>query len=167
MGFVKRKASSAAKVPVEEFADIKAQFLSDIQAIVELEEIPKALVFNRDHTGINYVPVSNWTLEKEGTKRVEIVGIDDKRQITAIFAGNMIGEFLPPQIIYKGKTKACLPSTIKFPKGWNVTFSQNHWANETTMQAYIEKIIVPFVKLQRQKLNLHTDHRALAIVNKF
>ena len=167
MGYVKRKASTTAKVTVEDFASVKAQFLSDIQAFVELEEIPLELVFNWDHTGIQYVPVSNWTLEKEGTKRIEIAGLDDKRQITAIFAGNMVGEFLPPQLIYKGKTTASLPSSVKFPEGWDLTFTSNHWANETTMKAYIEKIIVPFVNSKRKQLKLNTDHRALAIVDKF
>jgi hypothetical protein len=37
------------------------------------------LVINWDQTGINNVPVSQWT---KGAKKVEINGIDDKRQIT-------------------------------------------------------------------------------------
>ena len=49
---------------VEDFADTKAQFLLDIQAFVELEEIPfELVVLSWDHTGIQYVPVSSWTLE--------------------------------------------------------------------------------------------------------
>ena len=39
-------------------------------------------------------------MEKEGSKRVEIVGVDDKRQITAVFAGSLAGDFLPPQLIF-------------------------------------------------------------------
>jgi len=39
-------------------------------------------------------------MEKVGAKRVEIVGANDKRQKTAVFAGTMSGEFLPPQLIY-------------------------------------------------------------------
>ena len=71
-------------------------------------------------------------MEKEGAKRVEIVGIDDRRQITAVFYGSITGDFLPIQLIYKGKTKKCLP-TFKFPSDWHVTFSANHWSNEDTM----------------------------------
>ena len=33
-------------------------------------------------------------MEKEGSKTVEIVGVDDKRQITAVFAGSLAGDFL-------------------------------------------------------------------------
>ncbi len=65
-----------------DFEALKNQFLFDVKIVVEMEEIPKALVINWDHTGIHYVPVSSWTMAKEGSKRVEIAGIDDKRQIT-------------------------------------------------------------------------------------
>ena len=29
---------------------------------------------------------------------------DDKQQLIAVFAGTMAGDFLPPQLVYKGKT---------------------------------------------------------------
>ena len=54
-----------------------------------------SLIINWDQTGVNYVPVSEWTMSKEGLKRVEVVGLKDKRQITAVFGGNMSGDFLP------------------------------------------------------------------------
>ncbi len=88
LGYVKRRVSTKAKVTVADFDAYKAQFIFDIQAIVELEEIPPDLIINWDHTGIHYVPVSNWTLAKEGSKRIEIAGSDDKRQITVQSLGN-------------------------------------------------------------------------------
>ena len=51
------------------------------------------MIYNWDHTGINYVTVSNWTMEVEGSKKVPIVGLDDKRQITVVFAGNVFCYF--------------------------------------------------------------------------
>ena len=36
----------------------------------------------------------------EGAKRVEVVGKDDKHQITAIFEISMSGDFLPIQLVY-------------------------------------------------------------------
>lgn len=132
MGLVKRKATTKAKVTVEHFENVKAQFLLDIKAIVEIEEVPSALVINWDQTGINYVPVSSWTMAKEGSKRVEIFGVDDKRQITGVFACNMDGDFMPIQIVYKGKTAKCLPK-FSFPSDWHITYSHNHWSDESTM----------------------------------
>ena len=107
------------------------QFLFDAKCLIAMEEIPDSLVINWDQTGIQYVPVSAWTMEKQGMKRVEIKGLNDKRLITAVFAVTKDGYFLPPQIIYKGKTSRCLPLT-KFPSGWDITYTKNHWANEET-----------------------------------
>ena len=69
-----------------------------MQAVVTIEEIPPDLIMNWDHTEINYVPVFKWTMEKEGTKCIEIAGIGDKSQFTTVFAGAMSGEFLPVQL---------------------------------------------------------------------
>ena len=166
MGFVKRKASTKAKMSITNFKEVKTQFLIDIKAVVKFEEIPFDLIINWDQTGINYVPVGSWTMEKEGSKRVEIVGIDDKRQITAVFAGSLTGDFLPPQLIYKGTTQRCLP-TVSFPPEWHITFSENHWSNERIMKAYIEKILMPYISCKRKELKVGTMYPALVIFDHF
>jgi len=43
MNFVTRRSSSAAKVSVTNFVQLKSQFLYDIQSIVEMEDIPSNL----------------------------------------------------------------------------------------------------------------------------
>ena len=164
MGSVKRRATTKAKVSVTNFDKIKAQFLFDIKTIMEMEDIPKDLVINWDHTGLHYVPVSNWTMAKEGSKRVEIVGIEDKRQITAVFGGTMTGDFLPPQIIYQGKTPKCLPKVV-FPESWHVTFTQNHWANEKTTIDYLNMILLPYIEEKRKALSVTAP--ALVIFDRF
>ena len=166
MGFVKRRASTKAKVAVTDFDQLKLQFVFDIKAIVEMEEIPEALVTNWDQTGVHYVPVSSWTMAKEGSKRVEIAGIDDKRQITAVFGGTMAGDFLPPQLIYQGKTHKSLPP-VTFPSDWHVTFTENHWSNEKTMVDYLEKILFPYLEKKRQELKLDPNYPALVIFDRF
>ena len=166
MGFVKRKACSKAKVIPEQFDKLKEEFLLEVKNIVAMDEIPYELILNFDQTGLNYVPVTHWTMEKEGAKRVEVFAKDDKRQITAVFCGSMTGDFLPIQLIYEGKTNRCLRQ-YKFPSTWHVTYSDNHWSNETTMKQYIEKIILPYVTDKRKVLNLSHDHPALLIFDNF
>ena len=84
MQFVKRQGNTKLKGDVLGFEQCKEQFVFDVKTIVEFEEIPDKLIINWDHTGINYVPVSTWTMEKEGSKRVEIIGLNNKRQITMV-----------------------------------------------------------------------------------
>ena len=166
LGYVKRRASTKMKVLPSDFEACKSQFLFDVKCVIELEEIPKDLVINWDHTGIHYVPVGSWTMAKEGSKRVEITGIEDKRQITAVFAGTMSGKFLPPQLIYAGKTPRCLPS-VEFPEDWDITFTPNHWANEATTERYIQKILLPYIEKKKAELSLDSNQPALVIFDRF
>ena len=131
-----------------------------------MEDIPTDLVLNWDQTGIHYVPVSSYTMEKEGSKRVEIAGIEDKRQITAVFSATMSGTFLPIQLIYQGKMPKCLPS-VQFPSDWNVTFTDNYWSNKNKMLHYLENILFPYIESTREKLGLDVNQSAFVIFNQF
>ena len=94
MNFVKRKATTKKpKFTVANFEELKVQFSIDIKAVVTMEDAPEDMIVNWDHTAIKYIPLSNWTMAQEGSKRVEVVGIDDKRQITATFAVSFTGNF--------------------------------------------------------------------------
>ena len=160
---VKRKANTKAKVTVEYFDDLKKLFLMDIKSAVQMDEIPAQLIVIWDQTGINYIPVSNWTMEQAGSKREETVGKDDKRQITALFGCTISGDFLPPQLVYQGKTNQCLPR-FTFPSSSDITFTQNHWWNEETTCRYIIKILLPYLTQKRLELNLEADQCALLIL---
>ena len=117
MKFVQRKATTAkSKHSVENFASVKRIFLDDLVDTVTMEEIPPELILNWDQTGIHMVPSSCWTMDRQGVKRVEVAGVNDKRQITAVLCGSLTGDFLPIQLIYKGKTPRCHPH-YNFPIG--------------------------------------------------
>ena len=95
------------------------------------------------------VPSTSWTMDQRGAKRVEITGLKDKWQTTAVFCGTIQGDFLPVQVVYKGTTQCCHPR-FKFPPGWHVTHSKNHWLMEQTMIEYIHNVIIPYVSANRE-----------------
>ena len=68
MGFTKRKANSKSKVLPTNFEEIKRNYLSDIQAVVEMEDIPPELVINWDHTATKIAASGEWTMEKKEPK---------------------------------------------------------------------------------------------------
>ena len=74
------------------------------------------MVVNFDQTGTKMVPVSCWTLEVQGSKQIDMVGLDDKREVTALLAVSLSGELLPPQVIYAGTTQSCHPN-VPLPDG--------------------------------------------------
>ena len=48
-----------------------------------MKKVPKELMINWDHTGINYmymyVPVNNWAIAKEGLKQIVVPSLGDKK----------------------------------------------------------------------------------------
>lgn len=145
MNFVQRKATTAkSKEQPYDFQEKKKEFLSSVFETVVMEDIPHELILNWNQTGLKLVPSSTWTMERQGSKCVEMIGVNDKRQITAVFCGSLIGEFLPLQLIYKGKTARCLPR-FTFPAEWDITCSPKHWSTEKTMFQYFH-ILKVFVR---------------------
>ena len=78
MNFVERKSSKAGKLLPVEFKLQKEHFLNDICAEVIMNDIPEDLIFNWNQTSIHLVPVSEWTMEKQGTKNIIVTGVDNK-----------------------------------------------------------------------------------------
>ena len=109
MGYTKRRANSKSKVLPNDFIRMKEDYLMDIKAVVEMEEIPHDMIINWDQTAMKIVPSCLWTMEKRGTKRVEITGIDDKRQITAVFACTLSGK-VPPNPAHLSRNYTKMPS---------------------------------------------------------
>ena len=80
--------------------------------------IPHELIYSWDYTGLNYVPVSNWTMEVSGSKKVPIVGLDDKRRITCFrsyqfkitsscFSGSRLVRIVTANYEISSKTATC------------------------------------------------------------
>ena len=56
-----------------------------------------------------------------------------------------LGKFLPIQLLYQGKTERVHPQ-YKFPEGFDVWHTHNHWASQQTTLRYLEKIIIPYIQ---------------------
>lgn len=68
-----------------------------------MNDIHPDLIFNWDQTTIHYVPTGQWTMNHAKEKIIPIAKSDDKRQITAILAVPLRGEYLPRKYYMKGK----------------------------------------------------------------
>ena len=95
-GYSKRRCSNAGKISFPHLEEIQKNFLADIQSEVAMNDIPSDLVFNWDQTALRLVPTGQWTMHPTGAKIVPIAHCDDKRQVTAVLAATLTGEFLPP-----------------------------------------------------------------------
>ena len=167
MGLSKRKATTKSSLSEHDFDEVREIFLNDVSSVVVMEDIPPSLIINWDQTGTHFVPASQWTMEVKGARRVEIAGLNDKRQMTMVLAGTVSGDFLPPQLIYSGSTAKSLPQNVTFPCDWHLTTTPTHWSNEQTMMDYIDKIIVQYVNSKRKELQLPSNFPALLLFDHF
>ena len=117
-----------------------------------MNEVPPELIFNWDETALHLVSTGQWTMH-HARKVITISNSDDKHQVTAVFAATLTGDFLAPQMIYKGKTERSHPK-VSVPSGWDLWHRDNHWSNEETMKRYVEKIVVPYLDTKRVALHL-------------
>lgn len=124
--------------------------------MVKVHNIPPELIINWDQTLINVAPTTNWTMAKVGSKWVEVAALNDKRQVMSTLAITMSGEFLPPQILYQGKTERCHP-VFTFHEEYDIWHTHNHWANGDTVVRYITKVILPYVQKIKKERNLPAD----------
>ena len=88
-----KATTSKSKYSVANFEEVGHSFLEEVYSTVLMEDIQPELVLNWDQTGIKIVPASSWTMEQRGVNRVDMVGLNDKRQITAIFCASLLGDF--------------------------------------------------------------------------
>ena len=129
-------------------------------------KIQKEMILNFDQTALGFTAPNKSTFTGKGVHSVPIANVDHKRQITASFCVNIVGDFLPVQLIYRGITDKCHPK-VKFPESFHITHSQNHWSNEDIVMEYLKKIIFPYIKSKRQALKLPENAKALLIFDVF
>lgn len=101
---MRRGTTAAQKLP----SDWELQgdlFTKRLAYLIMYFNVTESLVVNFDQTGLQTVPTRGVTRCLKGSKEVPIVGLDDKRHITAVLAAAAAaaGSFLPIQLIFQSK----------------------------------------------------------------
>jgi hypothetical protein len=100
--------------------------------LVEVCNIPMCQIVNTNQIGVYLVPTrGNLTWETRGAKHVEVLGIEDKRQITIVVSSSIERSLLPLQVMFQGTTKHTLPPMNHGRKqcssvGFHLTYNSNH-----------------------------------------
>ena len=69
------------------------------------------------------------------------------------------------QLIYQGKTGQSLPK-LKFPDDFSLSVNESHYSNENLALTFIEEIILPYIREEREKLGC-PNQKALLISDVF
>ena len=160
------RTTAASKLPVD-WETQGVLMAKRIAAHMEMHSVHPSLVINLDQTGVKLVPSSTWTYEKCNSSSVAVVGAEDKRQITACIASSLTGELLPLQLIFEGKTERSLPerTAASIASLCHLTFSDNHWSSQKTMQQYVSEIIMPYAEACIRKHRLHADAHVILVLD--
>ena len=124
-------------------------------------------MLNFDQTALSYVCIANHTLHEKGASSVPLIRKGKQKQMTGTFTVSKAGIFLPMQLIYKGKTDRCFPVGVRFPNGFDVTYTPDHWSNEEKVVELLNVIIFPFLAKQQEELKLQPDQKAMLILDVF
>lgn len=139
-------------------------FLRLVHTISE-NNIMVTISVNTDQTLVTYAAGASEIYAPRGSKQVEVVRKDEKQGFTLVVGVSMSGEALPFQVIYAGTTPRSLPS-VNAPDYYKATAElkfcfesggNNHWSTLSTMQSYVQHILVPYFEDHRQ------DHNQICI----
>ena len=72
--------------------------------VVELADIPRERIYNYDETNVTDDPGSKTVIVRRGHgHRVERKQDHSKQSTSVMFAGNAVGDYLPPMVVYKAQ----------------------------------------------------------------
>ena len=152
MGFVlRRKTTANVLVPEGALKEAELKFHHQIVNYVEKYQIPPSIIINFNQTPLVYVQIFSNTMEKKWTKNV-------------LISTTIENNFLPMQLIYKGKMSQNLPK-IQFPNGFSLTANLKHYSNEMGSLTFHKEIILLYVKTKRERLGLETQPALLRMMS--
>jgi len=100
--------------------------------LVKASYIPLTFVINNDQIKVHLEPNDGErTWEPKRTKHVQVLHLEDMRQITMTVSPNATWDLSPPHIVFNGITSKTFPPNNQRKRkcikdGWDITFSENH-----------------------------------------
>jgi hypothetical protein len=100
--------------------------------VVKVYNIPMCLIINTNRIGVHLLPSKgNQTWETRGVKHVQVLGIEDKKQITIVVSSSTKRSLLPLQVVFQGTTNHTLPPMNHGRKqcsliSFHLTYNSNH-----------------------------------------
>jgi hypothetical protein len=119
------------------------------------------MVLNIDETSVSVRPAAKYTFAQEGSVQVPVVAHGDKKQLTVTLATSITADKLSAQLIYAGKTRACVPKEAV--PGVHYSYSLNHWQNLDTTKDFLNSCVFPYFKKKREELGLGEKATGLII----
>ena len=120
--------------------------------IIQDHGIPRELCINTDQTQVHYQMGGDKTWTKAGAKQVTMMGMDKKWAFMLVPSIPAIGDFLPFQAIFFGKSLLSCPrgNALNQAEAEELGFKfeppklKTYWSTQAMMVLIITNIIVPY-----------------------
>ncbi|KAE9401925.1 hypothetical protein BT96DRAFT_956382 [Gymnopus androsaceus JB14] len=167
------KATCAAHKLPENWEDQCKQSVFCKAYKIKEYNIPAEPFINSDQTQMLYAPGDKLTWAETGSSQVLVLGAEEKHAFTVTVGITASGRALPFQAVYMRRTDHSCPSKqlpyyqAALDVGIQFVFSgtDTYWANHETMHPCMNKILVPYIEEQKQKLNLPKNQKTLWTIN--
>lgn len=169
MGWTRRKGTRAAQKLPDNWEDQCERSAIRKGYLLKEYGIPADLYANSDQTQRLYAPGNKLTYDAIGSKQVSVIGGDEKRAFTVMVTITGAGTLLPFQSVYVGKTARSCPDVTapnyhsSLEAGFRFEYSgtKTYWANQRTMQLFVNHILAPYFDATKEKLGLPEAQRSL------
>ena len=129
-----RRGASVTEKKISDVDAIGARRLlqQKIEFLLSEYNIDRRRIWNFDETAVNVLPLAQAGWRAPGSKRAREI-FSDKRQITVLLCMPYVFGPLRAQLIFEGKTDACLPSSGADLPGLSCTHTESHWSSQDTL----------------------------------
>ena len=118
------------------------------------------LIINSVRTGLQLVPVGDWTMAPDGSRRVEVAGLTRCISQLHLHVYSVENSSLRSSFI-RAKLSDVIPSLH-----FHIHLSSSDWVNKDTVKIFFEKVFVPYLsRIQQEKQT--TNQKALLIMDNF
>lgn len=149
LGLSFRRGTRAARHIPSNHEDVALLFLQRWIWLIHIHDIHSALCLTSDETGQIFFPTSKTTWAEKGSKSVELLGLEEKRQFTVsptlAASGELVGRI---QVIWGGKSNRCEPSEdiqAQYASTTTHTHTPSHWSTLETVKKLIDNIYTDYV----------------------
>jgi DDE superfamily endonuclease len=132
---------------------------------VRMLDIPYENVANFDETNLDFDVDGGPTLNAKGAKTVGVKGAKSSDRATAFLGVSMMGECLPPFIIWKGSDnkrtgriwREFKRPNFSYPKEMEYAVQQRAWMDENQMLDWVERVWKPWAATKKGMTYLLMD----------
>ncbi|KZT56530.1 hypothetical protein CALCODRAFT_418985, partial [Calocera cornea HHB12733] len=153
---VRRGTRAAQKVP-DDFSQQCYELCLRCAFLIDFHAIPAGCIVNSDQMQLAFQYGGDTTWEECGAHQVSVLGKEEKRACTVMTGLAMSGVLLPFQSVWQGYKPKSLPFSgrpndpvlqpaLAAGHLFNLSKSRTYWSNLETMQAYVDQLLVPYLR---------------------